>query len=805
MPNMEKRIHHINKIAALILLLLCFGLSAVSQSEENDLLVSKFNQYQQYHLQEKMFIHTDKEFYLAGEQIHLKLYITDGILNNLCGLSKLAYVELLDFRNNPVLQAKIATDSGTGNATLDIPASFKTGNYILRGYTQWMKNNPAGFYYSQEISIVNTIRETGYSISPELHKKQDIQFFPEGGYLINGFKSVVAFKLINENEKGVNCKGFILNQNNDTICSFSPLKFGMGQFELTATKGQHYRALIQTADTTFFKDLPAAKDLGSTLSVKELIPQQIDIKVQSTARSGSDIYLLVHAGQVIRYSQKTVLNNGLAVFTISKKELSDGINHITIFNEKGIPECDRLFFKSPEKCLALKIKPSKSTFHSREKVDVELNARDENNIPLSSDLSVSVFLKDSLQKAFSVPNIQSYLLLTSDLKGYIESPEYYFAEDPADAGERSKAIDNLLLTQGWNRFSWDDVLNTPKKEIHFYPEMEGPLIRGKITDKKSGYPADKIMAYLTVPGLHFKFCTSVSDANGEIVFNPGRFDESNEIIVQPNNEIDSMYRIQIMDPYSDQFTNIVPTRLKLTSGQKKDLINRSIATQTLYIFHPQNAALQFASTDTLPFYGNPDFTYYLDAYTRFTSMEEVMREYISEVHVKEKKNGFHYSLWNSRYNMYNDEEPLVLIDGLPVFNTSKIIAFDPLKIKKIDIVTQTNLSGSLISSGIINYSTYNGDLAGFALDPTALLLEYDGVQKQKQVYQPQYTNQEQLQSRIPDMRNVLYWSPNLKTGKSGNTSFQFYTSDLKGNYLIVIQGISTNGVPGFKTIEMITD
>ncbi|MBA2250245.1 MAG: hypothetical protein H0W12_08635, partial [Chitinophagaceae bacterium] len=110
--------------------------------------------------------------------------------------------------------------------------------------------------------------------------------------------------------------------------------------------------------------------------------------------------------------------------------------------------------------------------------------------------------------------------------------------------------------------------------------------------------------------------------------------------------------------------------------------------------------------DTTAFFGYPSKTYYLDDYTRFHSMEEVMREYVKEVRVRNRENRFHYEVYDELTKLYFNDDPLVLIDGVPVFNINKIIEADPLKIKKIDITTTRLFLGAREYDGIVSYSTY---------------------------------------------------------------------------------------------------
>ena len=229
---------------------------------------------------------------------------------------------------------------------------------------------------------------------------------------------------------------------------------------------------------------------------------------------------------------------------------------------------------------------------------------------------------------------------------------------------------------------------------------------------------------------------------------------------------------------------------------------RSIGAQSQNIYQPdkQENFMLPSTYDTTAFYGIPFTTYYLDNYTRFTTMEEVMKEYVKEVHVKKSGNHFYYEVLNLPDLSFFKDEPLTLIDGLPVFDVTKIIEMDPLKIKKIDITTTKFFTGSQQYYGIVNYSTYDSDLKGYQIDPNSLVVEYDGLQYEREFYSPQYQTPQQQGSRLPDYRNVLYWSPKLQS-KKGNQNISFYTSDIPGKYVVFIQGISEEGVAGFSTFD----
>ena len=209
--------------------------------------------------------------------------------------------------------------------------------------------------------------------------------------------------------------------------------------------------------------------------------------------------------------------------------------------------------------------------------------------------------------------------------------------------------------------------------------------------------------------------------------------------------------------------------------------------------------------DSMPFYFKPYKTYLLDDYTRFTTMEEVMREYVDEVDVRRNGSKFRFLTLNAPaselHNMQPGDalfknDPLVLLDGVPVFNINKIIAYDPLKVQKLEVVAQKYHFGKISCEGIVSYTTYKGTMEGFTLDPHDLVLDYEGLQQQRIFYSPDYATEDERMSRLPDFRNLLFWSPVLNTDVNGKAAFSFYTGDIPGKYLVVVQGLASNGYAG---------
>jgi hypothetical protein len=777
------------KIVAFILLFVnAYYLTAQELKPES--LRQKFHSYQLNAPQEKIFIHTDKNFYLTGETIWLKAYLVDASFHRPLGVSSISYIEVLNRDMKPVLQAKIAMKKGFGNGYLVIPGFLNSGNYVLRAYTNWMKNFSPDFYFEQPLTIVNTMKRL--TITSSSRHNPIISFFPEGGNLVTGFTSKVAFKAVDSNGIGLNCHGVIVSQQNDTITSFESFHNGMGSFQFRPEKKQDYYAVLKLGDSLIKQKLPVAEERGISMDVQEEDADLVKVMVRATPEfEGSQIFLFTQTRQVARNTQVSSLTNGEASFLIHKKYLGDGISAITIFNAERQPVCERLIFKRQEKKLSIQATTDQHTYDLRSPVNIDLLSQT-NGQAISANLSASVLMIDALQK-IPEPDIVSYLYLSSDLKGNIESPSYYFENTDKRA---DTALDNLLLTQGWRRFKWKEVLSDGKPSFGFVPELEGQVATGRIINKKTGSVSADIDAFVSMPGEDRTFSVTTSDSSGLIRYSFRNIYKNNVIVMQPALKKDSDNRIDILNPWSDRYSSVQVRPLSLSKMEQKELLNRSVNNQIENTFAVEKKRLYaVGNPDSSSFYGQPDKVYFLDQYVRYPTMEEVFREFVNDVRVRRDAEKFNLRVKNSHTDLYYDGLPLMLVDGIPS-DASAIVALDPLQIKKIELITHQYYMGSYVFSGIINVKSYSGDIGTTQIDPNASVLEYEAVQMQREFYSPSYADEKARQSRLPDYRNVLCWSPRILTGTAGKSHLTFFTSDTPGKFIVWIEGITPDGIPG---------
>jgi hypothetical protein len=786
--------------ALLLAIMACCGIAtpARAQTELMSSVQQRFSQQANRVLLEKLYAHTDRSLYLAGESMWFKLYVVDGSRHTLLDLSKVAYVELLNIENKPVLQAKIALEEGSGNGSFYLPLSLTSGTYKLRAYTSWMKNFGPEFYFEKEISLVNTY------VAPQVSYPQgglapiDVQFFPEGGDLVVGIRSKVAFKSVDSSGKGRHIQGAVRNSRGDTVALLNPLRFGMGHFYLQPEEGMAYTAIVQTTGGTpaLTVALPAVAQRGYGMLVEEGQSGELSIQAASTFND-QRLHLFVHTRQQVKVVASETIQNGKAVFKINSQQLGEGISHITLFNQNRQPVAERLWFVHPKNSLRIEAEADKAVYASREKVEIRLSTHGKSGEFLASDLSMAVYRIDSLQQE-DKENILSNLWLTSDLVGHIETPLYYFENTGPLVKE---ALDNLLLTQGWRRFRWEDVLDEKAPAFSHLLEYEGHILKAMVHTISSGAPQPGIVASLSAPGKLLQFHTSKSNKQGELLFVTNKLFGQNHILIQNTSFQRDSIGFSLAGPYSEHLTPPVTKVLELKESNKELLRLRHIhmQAQNLYWEKELNHLIP-PVLDSTAFFGLPDKTYLLDNYTRFPTMEEVMREYVYEVRVRKSGGNYTFRVAKPTRDGFYSEAPLVLLDGKPVFTADNIIAYNPLKIEKLDILQERFiLGGNMIFDGIISYTSYKGEAEDLPAGENLVQMLYDGLHLQREFYSPAYEAGHTASVRTPDFRELLYWAPAIRTAGAKENLLRFYTSDLKGKFMVVIQGVSQNGNPGTKT------
>ena len=414
--------------------------------------------------QEKLYLHFDKEAYFPGETIWFKAYLFAG--NDLSLISKTLYAELIDDKGK-VLQRKTAPlFESTGAAAFDIPAELHTQQLYVRAYTKWMLNFDTSYLFVKRFSLL-----TRKTISPKVNTAPEqmmLQFFPEGGNLVEGLTSKIAFKANDSKGRPVNLSADIVGREGKKILTIKSIHDGMGQFSLLPDPGETYKAIWKDASGVQHETLlPQAQKHGLVLSAVNK-GQKIIFSVHRSADTLSQynkVYIVAQAQQQMLYRATADLTKGpLLNGMLPISDIPASIIQLTVFDANQRPIAERILFVNQQDYYFITdLNGAEINMNKRKKNVLQIDVPDS----LRCNLSVSVTDADLTPVNANSVNIYSHLLLTSDIKGYVHNPGYYFS---SDADSVASHLDLVMLTNGWRRFNWNEVLESRYPVIKFKPD-----------------------------------------------------------------------------------------------------------------------------------------------------------------------------------------------------------------------------------------------------------------------------------------------------------------------------------------------
>ena len=429
------------------------------------------------HPAEKLYLHCDKDQYLAGETVWFKAYLySDGRPSS---MSSNLYVQLLDASGRSVGNWHYPVMGAVAKGNIPLPDTLSQGNYFLRALTVYQLNGEEDFVYKKNIYVFNPLRNPApVAAAPSA---LSLQFFPESGDLLNGILTVVAFKATDQYGRPQEVNGMIRTAEGNTVAPFHTTHDGMGRLQFKPLAGKKYVAEVETAGGKRSFNLPAVKEEGVNLKLTDE-PGGKKFQLSRATKSGqfASVWLVAQINQHLVYETEIAFEDYPSVIGhIITDSLPSGILHFTVFSE-GLPVAERLAFVDNGEYRGA------GTIQA---VNLNTARRGEN--------TVSVVFPDSIQHSCSVSitdlsagelpdgeHIYSRLLLTGDLKGHVYNPDWYF-DNPADSVKQP--LDNLMLTQGWSRFEWKKLLAGQFPVIRY---RDQPLlaIGGQATDEKTGRP-----------------------------------------------------------------------------------------------------------------------------------------------------------------------------------------------------------------------------------------------------------------------------------------------------------------------------
>ncbi len=782
---------------------------------------------------EKAYLHFDKPYYATGDTIYFKAYVTDGAKHELSTWSEVLNADLVNSDNRITRSIKLQLTNGLGWGTFVLADTLSGGNYHIRAYTNWMRNAGSDYFFDQAITIGSTsgtkVPEGG-SVAAKSKQapvaalnKSDVQFLPESGNMLAGVKTKIAVKAISPDGFGTEIKGIITDSENKPAGTFATTHLGMGVFEFIPVAGKTYKATITFADgSSTVTDLPKASDTGYQLNIDNANAGIIKINVSAGKQNPLDKVTLVgQSGGVVYFSAKNT-DAGKFSVAVSKKEFPTGVLQFTLFDANGQPLNERLVFVNNNDQLNLNVSTGQTAYASRHKVQVTIQAKNKLNQPAIGNFSVSVTDEAKVPVDEANENtILSKLLLASELKGYIEQPNYYFTNVTDKTGAD---LDALMLTQGYHRFEWKQVLDNTPHPITYQPE-KALEITGLV--KKGNKPLAKQIVTLFAKTKTNFFKDTVTDANGRFVFKNLVFGDSTKFVVQAKAAKGQDNVVLTVDtPAAPAILRLPPARNGAAGGNRAGNgfyeIDMSSYMQNSKQFNMEqqkygiNKHPLLLKEVTVKDKKGPDTFEHSQNFNGKGSADQVITakdfEMLACSRLKEClraklvnvvfKNGYIYVRKLSGLNALSGDEfrdPMkIIIDGTMQENEADLLdnisPGDVESVEVLDNMHTTAIYGAQGSAGLIIITLKQGRKQNnyYHYSPGVVTYMPKGFCLAKEFYSPQYDNPHTNQ-QMADLRSTIYWNPTVVTGQDGKASFEFFNADGKGTYRVVVEGIDVEG------------
>lgn len=793
-----------------------------------DKLVEAIEAYHQTYPFEKVYLHTDKPHYFLNDTIWIKAYglMDVGQENPVQTTSVPLYVELLQNGLLPyVSRIIIKLEDGLGQGDIVLPRNMKPGVYTLRAYTEWMRN------FGQEVFFEKNLWVGELGDGWEFVKKEPelkLNFFPEGGYLVGGLDSKIGFKATDAMGKGMDVQGLILNSKKDTVLRFESAHMGMGSMEFTPKAGETYEVWARSSQVPWKRlNIASIQDEGVVLKV-DLLWQEDKTKIQISHNyrfPPQELHLLVQSKGKVVARKMFDANQKSHEWVIDQDDYLPGVYTFTLMDEETRLLAERLVYFLPFAQGTAEFLTEKNSYRPKDKVRMDIQVVDEFGSPVEGNFSVSVTDAYQVMHLEHAGDIRAYLNLVSELKGQIESPGYYFNKENDNA---AAFLDNLMLTQGWRRFNWENLAKMAD-EPKYLPEA-GLTLSGRVF-RTNDRPVDEVHQ-LTMLVKHFYGGPIVyegeTDSLGNFSFVGMDYQDTVGIFLQAHVERErrsgrkrdvkrndlEIFKKEIPEPrmasiiglpsgdqyrdFDDYIVSVKEARdieEQFRLGRELELGEVTVRGRRSQLI-PDNRAIQYSNNPELSMVVTEELYSFQNIYQlirgRFPGVNVVgnVFDFVNPPAILMRGGQIRGSGLNGAR---------IFIDGMPV---------DPMwamnlpvpEIERVDILRSLNRSavfGADGAGGVVNILTKGGnpnrDWSEVDILGNATIVS-QGYAPIREFYTPPAVPEINAPFAL-DFRSTIYWQPMVQTDPRGKAYIEFRLTEGSPEVRVSLEGISNKGEP----------
>ena len=725
---------------------------------------------------ELLYLQTDKGIYETGEDLWFKTYTLDAQSLALSDRSKTLFVEMLNAKDSIVWQEKYPILSGIAGGHIYVNKDLKEGDYRIHAYTRFsFLNDTLRPVYPKKIRVIKSIAYKGTN-SPQ-EKDQPVarfSFFPEGGYLIDGIPTKVAFKALDAKGMPAKVAGRLLENGKD-IAKLESVHDGMGFVFILPIKGASYKAVLSDG-----REFPFAEVVSSGLSVH--LRKQTDeyLEFLLSQPKGAAAQAIKLEGKMrggLCCTATGTLSEKLKIRIPLKEFPMQGIAEFTLYNADGQPMAERLVYIHPERKLHIELNTDSARYFTRGKGKLNVKVTDEAGNPVQAHLGLSIFDR-AYQNELNPENMLSYCYLSTEIKGNIHNPAYYFDSNNKD---RQAALDLLLLTQGWRRYVWEKADTAMLADCFLSDEIKGKQIIGKKKQKELANGGQLIQ--VSGPSTKSQFI---------IVDSLGRFTVSTDQMIALRGGYVYLKPMLDKDEYKPSIV-IEESFYKADSLRKScqsffACMNPSLVVSDLALDYPVISQDSSILLSEITVTGKKGRIFRDKMMGRLDSLAQISIGVSWVCGCKSDCGTF-----LNDYKGYS-HHPIGCPGAPPKKRVPPVIGETYALIKYEPVGKKGGWNDGWIITAM-DHVTYQGEeFTEEELLRMNNLWRVKGYYGTREFYQPDELD---VQSPLPDARNVLLWKPDIITDEKGEAEVEFFCSDTNTNFMGVIEG--TDGIGNIGT------
>lgn len=728
---------------------------------------------------EEVLLQTDRDLYLAGESIWFSSFC--GIRNEPghSPISQILYVEIFNAAQKVFLREKFKLSDGNTSGYLIIPDETPTGYYFIRAYTMYLRNFPPENYFISGLTVVN----------PEIplsraYNNEEIRISAEHGKTADDISLAlkVPFDIAQKTTSAS-----LVDNNGERLDQLNIYPNGLCKIEYTPVDTIPYFLKLNFEDGDSLLTLIPGS-IGSGISIQaEISESDLNINIfwpgyDQTGFANCKLKVLNQAYHK-QYETGININQKISRHKVSVSELTSGFGYIALVDQNDSILGFKPYYIETQILENIQINLSKNSFKSRDKVELEIQ------LPQFAADEIALTTIAVVKKGTAIISEETLPELIIENPCLLKS---YFEKNTVRTNNISEQINLAMMLYASSALElYRKQLNQPEPKGIYPPEIRDVSVSGYLLDKNTKEPIKDIQMFASVLFDDFQLHTTRTLDDGSFVFSLNHLTGKHNLYLFPDIRDKGEHELLIHNDFSTDYRNLVECIPHIDSVLI-NLLDEIYRNQQVSDNFPGGISVDHREVLKLsPWFGVEMITINLADYINLSSFREVINEIVPSVRLKENNNQYRFTLFDDKAQI-SYENPLVLLDHIPVTDINELIKIHPAQIEKIEVMNHPYILGDYTIWGLIVISTKTDNFGGIKLPEESAFLNYQTLQNTASFVPLEFCDKLRETTSLPFFSTLLYWDPSCNSDSNTKT-ISFYTSDDQGEFDVIVRGVKSNG------------